>query len=95
MLGMSPLTALAILWGIITAVLAVALIYRSLIAMKEDDQLFLSAGEANLERDQQQVQARLRSASRYTKVLGTASGVLLATITVLWAYQEYTIRLGH
>jgi ABC-type Fe3+ transport system permease subunit len=93
--GMSPLTALAILWGIVTAVLAVALIYRSIVAMKEDDGLFLGAGEANLEREQQQVQARLRHASKYTRVLGTASGVLLATITVLWAYQEYNIRLGH
>ena len=92
MLGHSSLTTLVILWGVVTVPLAILLIYRSLIAMKEDDQIFLSAGEANLEREQQRVQKRLQTAGRYTKILGTASGLLLGTITVLWAYGEYTTR---
>ena len=42
-----PLTTLWILWGCVTAALAGLLIYRSLIGMKEDDQLFLNAASPN------------------------------------------------
>ena len=60
MSGISPIYAMLIAWGAVTAVLVVLLIYRSLISMKEDDQLFLSAGEARLEQEQREVISRLQ-----------------------------------
>ena len=39
---MTPLTWLMIVWGVLTAILVVLLIYRSTLSMHEDDQLFLS-----------------------------------------------------
>jgi hypothetical protein len=48
-----PLTWTLIAWGCVTAALVVILIYRSLISMKEDDQLFLDPAQVNLQRDQQ------------------------------------------
>jgi len=42
MSGLSPIIMLLILWGAITLVLVVLLIYRSTLTMHEDDQPFLS-----------------------------------------------------
>ncbi|MBV9506380.1 MAG: hypothetical protein JO323_15385 [Acidobacteriia bacterium] len=88
MFGLSPLNAVLILWGVVTGILAVLLIYRSTIAMKEDDQLFLDAAQVNMEREQMEVQSRLRRLSPYTTVLAAASGLLLATSAGLWIYDQ-------
>ncbi len=90
MSGFTPLNVTLILWGIITAVLAVLLIYRSLISMKEDDQLFLDSAASNLEREQQEVRLRLDRVTPYAKVLGIASGLLLVTSAGLWVYEQLT-----
>ena len=90
MSGISPFTAVLILWGTVTAILLVLLIYRSLISMREDDQLFLDAAEAGLEREQQQVRARLDRITPYTKVLGISSGVLLVAMAGVWVYEQFT-----
>ncbi len=84
---MSPLNVMLTLWGIVTGVLAVLLIYRSLISMREDDQLFLDAAAANLEREQTEVRIRLQRLNPYTKALGATSGVLLVASAGIWLYQ--------
>jgi hypothetical protein len=86
----SLVTGLAVLWVAITAVLAALLIYRALIGLKEDDQLFLSASESGLEKEQMEVQRRLARITPYTKILGAVSGILLICVASLWAYQQYT-----
>jgi len=90
MSGISPLTAILILWGVVTAILAVLLIYRSLISMREDDQLFLDAAQSNLQQEQVEVRARLDRITPYTKILGASSGVLLAAMAGLWVYEQFT-----
>ena len=87
MSGISTLTVALIVWGVITGVLVVLLIYRSLVSMKEDDQLFLDSAQSSSEREQQQVRTRLQHLTPYTWVLGVTSGVLLLAIACLWAYQ--------
>jgi len=89
MFGISPLNAALIGWGLVTAVLALLLIYRSLISMKEDDQLFLDSAESNLEKEQQEVRARLARLTPYTKILGATSGVLLVAIAGIWLYEQF------
>ena len=89
MFGISPLNALLILWGVVTAILTVLLIYRSTISMKEDDQLFLDASQHNLEQEQQEVRHKLESLTPYTRILGVTSGVLLVASAGLWVYQQF------
>jgi uncharacterized membrane-anchored protein YhcB (DUF1043 family) len=88
MFGLSPLNAVLILWGIVTGILAVLLIYRSTVAMKEEDQLFLDAAQANLEKEQQEVRSRLARLAPYTTALAAASGVLLIACAGLWVYEQ-------
>ncbi len=74
-------------WGVVTGVLALLLIYRSVVGMKEDDQLFLDAAESRFEEEQHAILARLERLKPYVKGLGIASGGLLAAMISLVAYR--------
>ncbi|HUI79586.1 MAG TPA: hypothetical protein VLY24_16790 [Bryobacteraceae bacterium] len=90
MSGIAPATVTLILWGVVTALLVALLIYRSLISMKEDDQLFLNPAASNLEKEQEQVRTRLARLTPYTKILGATSGVLLMATAGMWVYAQFT-----
>ena len=74
-------------WGVVTGVLALLLIYRSVVGMKEDDQLFLDAAESRFEEEQHAILAKLEQIKPYVKGLGIASGGLLAAMISLVAYR--------
>lgn len=84
----SVLPSLLIVWGTVTTVLAVLLIYRSLVAMKEDDQLFLDPAEWQLEREQQSILIQLGRLTPFIKGLAAVSIVLLAMIAGVWIYRS-------
>ena len=86
----STLTNLLIVWGVLTAVLVILLIYRSTLAMREDDQLFLSNSESHMQIEQQQVIARLNKVNLPVRILGVASGLLILFIAGLWMYDGLT-----
>ncbi|HTM49321.1 MAG TPA: hypothetical protein VL285_11585 [Bryobacteraceae bacterium] len=86
MLHPSSLTMLWAVWGAITLVFVALLIYRSLIGMKEEDQIFLDPAEAGLENEQREIVKRLQRLSPYIKGFGVASAVSLVTIGGLYTY---------
>lgn len=83
----STLTMLLIVWGAITTLLVILLIYRSTLAMREDDQLFLDESESHMQAEQQQVIARLNQVAWPVRILGGASGLLILIIAGLWIYE--------
>ena len=83
----STLTTLLIIWGVLTAVLVILLIYRSTLAMREDDQLFLNESESHMQIEQQQVIARLNKVNLPVRILGGASGLLILIIAGMWIYE--------
>ncbi|MGH9720140.1 MAG: hypothetical protein ACRD8O_08005 [Bryobacteraceae bacterium] len=93
MFGISPFTAIVILWAAITTVLVGLLIYRALIGMKEEDQLFLDPSQAGLEADQRRLLDRLNRIAPYTKGLSVASGTLLLVVAGLWMHQALNAPL--
>ncbi len=84
--GLSALELLLILWGAVTVVFLAFVGYRSLVGMKEEDTLFLSAAEASMEAEQRQLQVRLGKITPYTRAFGYASAGLLAVIAAIWVY---------
>ena len=86
----ATLTWSLIAWGVVTGFLVLLLIYRSLIAMKEDDQLFLDPAESKLEAEQHELQARLVRIRPYAKSLGFASAGLLVFSAGVWVYEAIT-----
>ena len=83
---------LTVSWGSVTAILVGLLIYRALIGMREDDQLFLASGEEHQAHEQQVLQARIQSVNRYAVWLGVLSGLLLIGIASLWVYENMVQR---
>ena len=86
---MSPfLSVLAGIWGAETAVLVGLLIYRALLGMREDDRLFLGAGEAQQEREQHHLQDRIVHLNKYAMMLGILSGLLLLAALGVYGYEQ-------
>jgi len=84
---MSTLVDLLIAWGALTAVLIILLIYRSTLTMHEDDQLFLSEGNSQLEQEQHEVMRKVNRISPFVRWIGAASGVMILGIAALAIYQ--------
>ena len=82
----SLLSALWVVWGSITMVLAALLIYRSLVGMKEENQLFLDPAEWQLEREQRSILAQLGKLTPLVRTLAVMSVTLLALIAGIWIY---------
>ena len=83
---------LTVSWGSVTAILVGLLIYRALIGMREDDQLFLASGEEHQAHEQQVLQARIQSVNKYAVWLGVLSGLLLIGIASVWVYENMVQR---
>jgi len=76
-------------WGAITAVLAVLVIYRSTLASKEDDQIFLDAAEEHMAAEQRELVARITRLTRPIVTLAVLSAALLLGVAGVWLYQGF------
>jgi Tfp pilus assembly protein PilN len=87
---MSALTMLLIVWGVLTGILIVLLIYRSTLTIREDDQLFLDQSESHMEKEQQELIVKMNKLSIPLRILGASSGLLLLVMAGVWLYQGLT-----
>jgi hypothetical protein len=83
---MTAMLVLLICLGVLLAILVVLLIYRSTLEMHEDDQLFLTEGESQMAKDQQELQRTLGRVEPAVRWLGALSGVILLAIVGMWIY---------
>jgi hypothetical protein len=77
-----------VVWGAITTLLIILLIYRSTLTMQEDDQLFLGDSASQMEKDQIEILNKVHKISPYVRWLGAASGVLILVIGGIALYQQ-------
>jgi hypothetical protein len=84
---MSMLMWPLIIWGVLTGVLIVLLIYRSTLTMHEDDQLFLDESASGMAQEQAEIMHKLNKVTPFVKWLGAASGVLILVIAGVAIYQ--------
>jgi hypothetical protein len=85
----SAMYGLLIAWGVVTAVLVCVLIYRSTLATREEDQIFLGGGEETMANEQRMLVARIQKLSRPITALVVISGSLLAVSAGLWLWQTF------
>ena len=71
---------LLIVWGVLTGVLIILLIYRSTLTMQEDDQLFLDESASAMAREQMELMAKVNKINPLVKILGATSGVMILVI---------------
>ena len=84
---MSPLVWMLTLWGVLTGVLVVLLIYRSTLTMQEDEQLFLDDTKSALEQEQRELIAKVNKLTPFVKILGAASGLMFLVMAGMFIYQ--------
>jgi uncharacterized membrane-anchored protein YhcB (DUF1043 family) len=84
---MSPMGWMATVWGVLTGILVVLLIYRSTLTMQEDDQLFLDDTKSALEQEQIELMSKVNKLNPFVKVLGAASGLMFLVLAGMFIYQ--------
>ena len=84
---MFSMFSLMVVWGVLTTILIILLIYRSTLTMREDDQLFLDEAESQMEQEQVELMRRVRKVNPLVRVFGGLSGLLIIVISGLWIYQ--------
>jgi len=79
-------------WGAVTVVLILLLIYRSQLANREGDQIYLARGEDNMAAEQRSIVARINALTGPIKVLYAVSAVLLIAVVALWLETSWAQR---
>ncbi len=82
--------ALLIIWGAITAVLIVLLIYRGTLTMHEDDQLFLDSAEDHMQKEQMELIGKMEKLTPWVRICGAASAVLIVVVGGMWLFNAMT-----
>jgi hypothetical protein len=77
-------------WAVVTAFWIALMIYRGVIGMREEDQVFLHKGEESLIRAQKEVAEKLKRVSPYLIWSGILSVVLLILFGALWFYRGWS-----
>jgi hypothetical protein len=86
---MGTIQILLVVWGVITAVLIIAMIYRSTLATREEDQIFLDAAGDSMASEQRALVAKIEKLGRPIAALAVVSGLILVAIVGLWLYQGF------
>jgi hypothetical protein len=85
----SPLTMLLIAWAIVTGVYFVLVFFRSMIGMREEDTIYLSAAEAKMEAEQKEIKKKMNRLAPFTRSFGWGSLGLLVVMGGFWGYDVF------
>jgi hypothetical protein len=87
---MDMITTMLIVWGALTAVLVILLIYRGTLTMHEDDQLFLDEAESHMAKEQQDVLVKMNRITPWVRIFGTCSALLILVIGAMFIWSHMT-----
>jgi hypothetical protein len=82
-----PIYYLMIAWAVVTGIFLLLLIWRTLLASHEDDQIFLDSAQEHMAREQRELVAKIMRLSKPINTTGITSGTLLLVIAAMWIYQ--------
>ena len=91
MSGASVLTVSWIIWGAVTGVFVILMIWKSLVGFKEDNVVLLDPAEDRQAAEQKLIVARVERVTLWAKRFGYASLALLAVVGGVWAYRGYVV----
>jgi hypothetical protein len=82
--------ALLSVWGGLTLVLVILLIYRGTLTMHEDDQLFLDSAEDHMQKEQQELLIKMDKITPWVRILGACSALLIVVIAGISFFSNLT-----
>jgi hypothetical protein len=82
-----PLYYLLIAWAVVTGIFFVLLVWRTLLANREDDQIFLDSAQDHMAREQRELVAKIMRLSKPITTTGVTAGTLLLVIAGMWIYE--------
>ena len=85
--GLSLLTWLIVAWAVVTTVLVLLMIYRGMIGMHQEDQIFLSSSSRGFEAETAAADARAAKLQPYIRASIALSAVLAASVAGVWITQ--------
>jgi hypothetical protein len=80
MFGLTLFGWLVVFWAAVTVILLMTMMYRALVGLHEENQVFLDPAEAAFESEQRAVAVKLGRINAYVHGLRTMSGILLVTM---------------
>jgi hypothetical protein len=83
------MTSLLIVWAGLTIVWVVLMIYRSTLAMHEDDQLFLDSAEAHMAKEQEELIVQMNKIQPWLRICGAGSALLILGIAGRFIYTNF------
>jgi hypothetical protein len=86
---MGTFQILLIAWGAVTALLICSLIYRSMLANREEDQIFLDAAGDQMASEQRAIVSRIEKLGPPITALWVLSAALLVAVAGMWLYRGY------
>ncbi|MGD1073792.1 MAG: hypothetical protein ABSB15_27080 [Bryobacteraceae bacterium] len=85
----SPLQVTIVLWAAVTIVYIALFLYRAIVGAKEEDTLFLSAGESHMATEQRQIMQRVNKVQPATRAFGIATLVMTIVVAGVWSYSVF------
>ncbi len=84
------MTALLVVWGVVTVALILLLIYRGTLTMHEDDQLFLDSAEDHMQKEQVELLGKMERLTPWVRICGASSAVLLVVMAGVYLFTHMT-----
>ena len=85
---MSLISMLLVIWGVLTTILVILMIYRSTLSIHEDNQLFIDQSESHMEKEQAELISRVNRINPVVKLLGATSGLMGLVLVGMFVYQN-------
>lgn len=86
--GLSLVAGLAVAWGVVTGILILLLIYRGMVGMHQEDQIFLTSAARGFEAESAAATARIGKIRPYIWVSGVASAAIGLTALAIALIQS-------
>lgn len=87
MSSVSLVSVVTILWVVVTGLYLALFLYRSLVGMREEDTLYLSAGESRMAAEQHELMKRITKLDGYSRKLGWTALGLTVVLGIVWGYD--------
>ncbi len=85
----SPLQITLVIWLAVTIVYVLLFVYRAVVGAKEEDTIYLSAGESRMAEEQRQIMIRVHKLDPITRVFGFATLGMTIVLAGVWGYGVF------